>query len=86
MESEEIDENNIGSPFYKIEKILINKFGNKEITKESNFSIDLGADSLDMVEIFIEVEKTFNIVIEKEQKQKIVKVIDLLDIIDGKNN
>ena len=70
--------------YEKIKNVLINKLGNKEMSEESDLVIDLGADSLDMLEIFLEIEKKFNLSIEKEKRRNIKKVKDLLDIIDQK--
>ena len=72
----------VDTTFKRIEKILIDKLGNKQINEESNIIIDLGADSLDIVEIVLEVEKEFNIKIDKEQRKKIKMVKDLLDIVN----
>lgn len=67
--------------FEKIKNILISKLGNKLINEESNIVMDLGADSLDMVEIVLKVEKEFNIKIKKDERKNIAKVKDLLDIV-----
>ena len=67
--------------FEKIKNILISKLGNKIINEESNIVMDLGADSLDMVEIVLKVEKEFNIKIKKDERKNIAKVKDLLDIV-----
>ena len=68
--------------YEKIINILICKLGNKEINEESDLVIDLGADSLDLIEIFLEIEKEFNLRIEKEERRNIKKIKDLLNIID----
>lgn len=67
--------------FEKLKEILAYKLGREDISKEADIVLDLGADSLDMVEIFLLLEKEFNIEIGKEQRKKVVKVEDLLDII-----
>lgn len=68
----------------KLENILISQLGNITINKETNIVQELGADSLDMVEIFLKVEKEFNIKIEKEERKKVKKVNDLLEIVSAK--
>ena len=57
----------------KVKKIIIDKLGveESEITNESNFTNDLGADSLDTVELIMEFEKEFNIAIPDDQAEKI---------------
>lgn len=66
----------------RIKKILINHLGNKEINEETKIVEDLGADSLDLVEIFLDVEKEFDIKIEKEQRKNVEKVKELIDIVN----
>ena len=68
--------------YEKIRNILISKLGNKEISKESNIILDLGADSLDLVEIFLLLEKEFGIKIEKEQRRGIREVKDLMNMVN----
>jgi len=75
---------NDNSTYEKIINILIKQLGNKKIREETDIILDLGADSLDMVEIVLEVEKKFNIKIEKEQRKRIAKVRDLLKIVEKK--
>ena len=62
----------------KFEKILIEKFGitQEDIQTEVNFINDLKADSLDMVELTMEFEKTFLITIPDEDAEKIITVGD----------
>ena len=68
--------------YEKIRNILISKLGNKEINEESNIILDLGADSLDLVEIFLLLEKEFGIKIEKEQRRGIREVKDLMNMVN----
>ncbi len=82
--SSDLEEESSDNTFKRIERILIEKLGNRQINKESNLILDFGADSLDMVEIFLAIEKEFNIQIEKEQRKKVTKVKDLLDIVTAK--
>lgn len=67
--------------FVKIKNILSNQLGNIDISIESEFVKDLCADSLDMVEIFLMIEKEFGIKITKEQRKEITKVKDIIELI-----
>lgn len=67
--------------FEKIKKILTEKLEIQEITEESNIVNDLGADSLDLVEIFLELEKELNIKLTRQDRKNIVTVKDILDIV-----
>ena len=62
----------------KVQGIIIDKLGVEasEITPEASFANDLGADSLDTVELIMEFEKEFNISIPDEAAEKIVTVGD----------
>lgn len=53
----------------------------KEITPETTFKEDLGADSLDVFQIIMELEDTFGISIENEEAEKIVTVGDAAEQI-----
>ncbi len=53
----------------------------KEITAETTFKEDLGADSLDIFQIIMELEDTFGISIENEEAEKIVTVGDAAEQI-----
>jgi acyl carrier protein len=59
-----------------VKKIIIDKLGveESEITLDSSFTNDLGADSLDTVELIMEFEKTFDISIPDEQAENIQTV------------
>ena len=56
----------------------------EEITMESSFIDDLGADSLDIVELLMALEEEFDIEIPDEEAEKLVTVGDAVDYI--KNN
>ncbi len=60
----------------KVTEIIVKKLGVEEtqITDEANFTKDLGADSLDTVELIMEFEKEFNITIEDSDAEKIQTV------------
>jgi acyl carrier protein len=70
--------------FDKLKEILVDVLGVKaeNIKAESRFVEDLGADSLDLVELIMSFEDKFGIEISDEQAEKIVTVKDALDYID----
>ena len=60
----------------RVQKIIIDKLGveSSEVTNEASFTNDLGADSLDTVELIMEFEKEFDISIPDEQAENIQTV------------
>ena len=70
----------------KVKEIIVSKLGVDEgqITNEASFTNDLGADSLDTVELVMEFEKAFNIQIPDEDAEKISKVGDVISYLKGK--
>ena len=60
----------------KVKAIIVEKLGvdESEVTSEASFTNDLGADSLDTVELIMEFEKEFNVSIPDEQAEKISTV------------
>ena len=60
----------------RVKKIIVDKLGvdESEVTAEASFTNDLGADSLDTVELIMEFEKEFNISIPDEQAENITTV------------
>jgi len=72
--------------FDKLKEILIDVLGVKDedIKADSKFVDDLGADSLDLVELIMSFEDKFSIEISDEDAEKIVTVKDALDYIDAK--
>ncbi len=54
-----------------------------EVTVEASFLEDLGADSLDTAELVMALEEEFDIEIMYEDAEKIAKVQDAVDYIDG---
>ncbi len=70
----------------KVREIISKQLGIEadKVTKESSFMDDLGADSLDTVELVMAFEETFNIEIPDEDAEKIVKVQDAINYIEGK--
>ncbi len=63
-----------------IEKLTVDE---NEVTREADFSTDLGADSLDTVELIMEFEKQFGITIPDEDAEKISTVGDAIDYIEA---
>ena len=73
------------SNFEKIKGMLVEKLGISEdkITLESEIVKDLGADSLDLVEMLLSMEENFGVTISDEQTENIKTVKDIVDIIDS---
>lgn len=70
----------------KVKALIADKLGidEKEITLQSNFINDLGADSLDVVELVMELEKGFSISIPDDEAEKISTVGEAIDSIKNK--
>jgi acyl carrier protein len=70
----------------KVTAIIVDKLGvdEAEVTTEASFTNDLGADSLDTVELIMEFEREFNISIPDDQAEKIGTVGQAVEYI--KNN
>ncbi|NQX97248.1 MAG: acyl carrier protein [Flavobacteriales bacterium] len=66
-----------------VKAIIVDKLGvdENEVTTEASFTNDLGADSLDTVELIMEFEKEFNIAIPDDQAEKIATVGDAVTYI-----
>ncbi len=66
-----------------LKKIIIKQLNayNKPVTLESSFENDLGADSLDIVELIMEFEDTFDMNIPDEDAEKILTVGDAVNYI-----
>ena len=73
------------SNFEKVKGMIVEKLGISEdkITLESEIVKDLGADSLDLVEMLLSMEENFGITISDEQTENIKTVKDIVDIIDS---
>lgn len=69
----------------KVKAIIAEKLGVNvaEVTNEASFTADLGADSLDTVELIMEFEKEFNITIPEEAAEKIATVGDAVAQIEA---
>ncbi|HIT83444.1 MAG TPA: acyl carrier protein [Candidatus Avibacteroides faecavium] len=69
----------------KVKAIIVEKLGVEEsaVTPEANFINDLGADSLDTVELIMEFEKAFGISIPDDQAESIKTVGDAVSYIEN---
>ena len=72
----------------KVTSIIIDKLGveESEVTPEASFTNDLGADSLDTVELIMEFEKEFNISIPDDQAENIGTVGDAISYLEANVN
>lgn len=70
----------------KVKAIIVDKLGveESEVTESANFTNDLGADSLDTVELLMEFEKVFGIKIPDEETSAIATVKDAIDKVKEK--
>ncbi|MDL2266035.1 acyl carrier protein [Parabacteroides sp. OttesenSCG-928-G21] len=69
----------------RVKAIIVDKLSveETEVTNEASFTNDLGADSLDTVELIMEFEKEFNISIPDDQAEKISTVGDAVAYIEA---
>ena len=69
----------------KVTSIITDKLGVEEsqVTPEASFTNDLGADSLDTVELIMELEKEFDLQIPDDEAEKIVTVGDAIAFIEN---
>ena len=69
--------------FEKVKKIIVEQLGATEasVTMEASFIDDLGADSLDIVELVMALEEEFDIEIPDADAEKVVTVGDVVDYI-----
>ena len=70
----------------KVKEIIVSKLGvdAAQVTPEASFTNDLGADSLDTVELVMEFEKAFNLQIPDEDAEKIATVGDAVKYLSAK--
>ena len=70
----------------KVKAIIVDQLGvsEDEIKDEASFVEDLGADSLDLTELIMAMEEEFDIEIEDEDAQKILKVKDAVAFVTNK--
>ncbi len=69
----------------RVSKIIVDKLGVEasEVTPEASFTNDLGADSLDTVELIMEFEKEFDIAIPDDQAENIQTVGQAIDYLES---
>ncbi|MBM7701833.1 acyl carrier protein [Metabacillus iocasae] len=70
----------------RVTKIIVDRLGvdESEVKLESSFKDDLGADSLDVVELVMELEDEFDMEISDEEAEKIASVGDAVNYIQSK--
>ena len=72
----------------KVKAIIVDKLviDESEVTENSNFMSDLGADSLDTVELIMEFEKEFDLQIPDDEAEKITTVGQAIKYIEERNS
>lgn len=72
----------------RVKAIIVDKLGveDAEVVPTANFIQDLGADSLDTVELIMELEREFEVSIPDEQAEKITTVGDAIEFIQANVN
>jgi len=70
----------------RVTKIIVDRLGvdESQVTPEATFKEDLGADSLDVVELVMELEDEFGLQFSDEDSEKIVTVGDAVSYIESK--
>lgn len=68
----------------KVKAIVVEQLGvsAEEVKPEASFVEDLGADSLDLTELIMAMEEAFDVEIDDEEAQKILKVKDAIEYIE----
>ena len=68
----------------RVKKIIVDKLGveEAEVTNEASFTNDLGADSLDTVELIMALEEEFGVEVPDEQAEKLLTVGDVTKYIE----
>lgn len=71
--------------FTRVKKIIVDRLGvdEAEVTLEASFKEDLGADSLDVVELVMELEDEFDLEISDEDAEKISTVGEVVSYIEA---
>jgi len=72
----------------RVKSIIVDKLSveESEVTNDASFTNDLGADSLDTVELIMEFEKEFSVTIPDDQAEKISTVGDAIAYIENLKN
>ena len=70
--------------FERVKKVIIEQLSveESEVTSEASFTADLGADSLDTVELVMAFEEEFGVEIPDEEAEKILKIKDAVEFIE----
>ncbi len=70
--------------FERVKKVIVDQLSveEAEVTPEASFTTDLGADSLDTVELVMAFEEEFGVEIPDEEAEKIIKVQDAVSFIE----
>ena len=68
----------------KVKALIVEKLGvdEKDVTPEASFTNDLGADSLDIVELIMDLEKEFDVTIPETEAENIATVGDAINYIE----
>lgn len=71
--------------FERVKRIIVDRLGvdESEVTPEASFKDDLGADSLDIVELVMELEDEFDMEISDEDAEKITTVGEVISYIES---
>jgi acyl carrier protein len=71
--------------FVRVQKIIVDRLGvtESDVTLEASFKEDLGADSLDVVELVMELEDEFDLEISDEDAEKITTVGEVVNYIQS---
>jgi len=71
--------------FERVKKIIVDRLGvdESEVTPEASFKDDLGADSLDVVELVMELEEEFDLEISDEDAEKVTTVGEVVKYIEA---
>lgn len=79
-------ERNMADTLSRVTKIVVDRLGveEAEVKPEASFKDDLGADSLDVVELVMELEDEFDLEISDEEAEKIATVADVVDYINSR--
>jgi len=72
--------------FDQVKNIIVEELGAKEelVTMEARLSEDLGADSIDAVELIMKLEDTFDVSVSDEEAQAMTTVKDIVDYLEQK--
>ena len=70
----------------KVKEIIVEQLGvnQEQVTREAKFIEDLGADSLDTVELVMAFEEEFNVEVPDEEAEKLQTVGDVITYIEGR--